>query len=184
MNSPNFLSIETLKGTPHFLDGVTICDIRTPQEFAREHIPSSINVPMDQLKSFDFSKFREKNMLFLCHSGMRTRNAMHIISAKNFSQAACLEGGLEKWKEAGLPVEKNTNIPIDIMRQVQIIAGSMILIGLLGFAFISKYFLLLPLVVSIGQIIAGLTGFCGMAKLLARLPFNKFSVASSTCAKN
>lgn len=163
------------------MEKYTIFDIRTPQEFAREHVPSSINVPMDQLESFDFSKFKDKNILFMCRSGLRTRNATHIISAKNFSQASCLEGGLERWKEAGLPVEKNTKVPIDIMRQVQIITSSMIFIGLFGFAILSKYFLILPLIVGVGQMVAGITGFCGMAKILALLPFNNLSKATPTC---
>lgn len=174
MSNPELLSIEAIKIRPKFLEDFTICDIRSAQEFARERIPASINVPVDQLESFDFSKCK-KNVLFLCRSGMRTQTALPLIRAKNIAQAACLEGGLEKWKEAGLPIVKNKHVPIDMMRQVQIIAGSMILVGLLGFATISPYFLLLPLVVGIGQVIAGVTGFCGMAKLLARLPFNKLA---------
>ena len=183
MSRPSFISIEKVKSTPDFLERFTICDIRTPQEFAREHIPASINIPLDQLETFDFSSFKEKNILFLCRSGMRTRKAMHIISAKDIYQVACLEGGLEKWKNEGLPVEKNTDVPMDPMRQVQIISSSMILLGLAGFAFISKFFLLLPLIVGVGQMIAGLTGFCGMAKLLACLPFNNCSGGASECLK-
>ena len=84
-----------------------------------------------------------------------------------------LEGGLEAWKKAGLPTALDTKQPIEIMRQVQITAGSLVLLGVaLGFLVAPGFFLLSGFV-GAGLTLAGATGFCGMAKLLALMPWNR-----------
>ena len=79
-----------------------------------------------------------------------------------------LEGGIESWKKEGLPVERAKGGPIPIMRQVQIAAGSMALIGGL---FPSLRWI--AVLVGAGLMFAGISGFCGMAKVLIYLPWNK-----------
>ena len=61
----------------------------------------------------------------------------------------------------------NTKAPIEIMRQVQIITGLMILIVI-----VSPYFIIITTFVGLGLLTAGVTGFCGMANLLMILPYN------------
>lgn len=163
MSQPEVISIYAVKQR---LNEFMIFDIRTPQEFAREHIPDSINVPLDRISSFEFSIPPHKKPLFLCKSGMRTQRATGTIMEKDLGQAFCLKGGIDSWKSLKLPVVKDRNVPIDVMRQVQIIAGTLILLGVVGSYFWSKYFLGLAVLVGCGQILAGVTGFCGMAKLL------------------
>jgi rhodanese-related sulfurtransferase len=84
-----------------------------------------------------------------------------------------LEGGLEAWKKAGLPTLVDVNRPIEVMRQVQIAAGSLVLLGVLLAATTSSWFLLLAGLVGAGLVFAGLSGWCGMALLLARAPWNR-----------
>ena len=84
-----------------------------------------------------------------------------------------LEGGIDAWKKAGLPVALDRSQPIDIMRQVQIVAGSLVLIGaVLGF-FVAPGFYALSAFVGAGLLFAGISGFCGMAKLLGLMPWNR-----------
>ena len=93
-----------------------------------------------------------------------------------------LDGGLEAWKRAGLPVIEDRSAPLPLMRQVQIVAGSLVLLGVvLGFLLGPAWFGLAGFV-GAGLVFAGVTGFCGMARLLARLPWNRVEPPSATGA--
>jgi len=84
-----------------------------------------------------------------------------------------MAGGIQAWKAAGLPVTEDKSQPLPLMRQVQIAAGGLILLGVvLGYGFSSGFFLLSALV-GAGLTFAGITGFCGMARLLAVMPWNR-----------
>lgn len=72
-----------------------------------------------------------------------------------------------------MPVVEDKSQPLPLMRQVQIAAGSLILLGVvLGYAVGSAFFLLSGFV-GAGLILAGVTGFCGMARLLDKMPWNR-----------
>ena len=84
-----------------------------------------------------------------------------------------LEGGIEAWKKAGLPTAVDRSQPIEINRQVQIAAGSLVLAGVVLGALVSPGFYLLSGFVGAGLTFAGISGFCGMARLFALMPWNR-----------
>jgi rhodanese-related sulfurtransferase len=88
-------------------------------------------------------------------------------------EAYILDGGLEAWKRAGLPVTVDSTQPIDIIRQVQIAAGSLVLLGMLLGFLVSPQLYLLSAFIGAGLLFAGLSGWCGMAKLLGLMPWNQ-----------
>jgi rhodanese-related sulfurtransferase len=90
-----------------------------------------------------------------------------------------LEGGLDAWKKAGLPVTLDRSQPIDIIRQVQIVAGSLVLLGVVLGAFVAPGFYALSGFVGAGLVFAGTTGFCGMAHLLLLMPWNRRTPATA-----
>jgi rhodanese-related sulfurtransferase len=113
-------------------------------------------------------------VIFLCRSGMRTAANADKLAAC-CGEGYLLEGGLDGWRQAGLPVEEDRKAPLEIIRQVQIAAGSLVLIGvLLGFLVAPAWFGLTAFV-GAGLVFAGATGWCGMATLLARMPWNRRS---------
>ena len=148
--------------------GARLVDIRNPDEFARARVPGAENRPVDQLTRVH----GEAPVIFLCRSGMRTAaNADRLAAC--CGEGYLLEGGLEGWRQAGLPVEEDRKAPLEIMRQVQITAGSLVLIGvLLGFLVAPAWFGLSAFV-GAGLVFAGTTGWCGMANLLALMPWNR-----------
>lgn len=152
--------------------GAVLVDIRTPDEHAREHIPGALPWPLAQagqsLRTDD-----AKAVVFHCRSGARTQANMAQLAAAAGCEAFVLEGGLEAWKQAGLPVRVDRRQPIDLMRQVQIATGSLVLAGVVLAAVASPYWLLLAGCVGAGLVFAGVSGFCGMARLLARMPWNR-----------
>ena len=97
-------------------DGGVLVDIRGTAEHARERIPGARNLPLGSGIKVEASA----PVVFHCRSGGRTSaNAATLAQAAN-SEAYILDGGLDAWKRAGLPVVVDRSQSIDIMRQVQI----------------------------------------------------------------
>ena len=155
-------------------DGALLVDIRDADEHARESIPGACCIPLSQLASSPRLGEAGGVVLFHCRSGMRTRaNAAALEAAAGECTAYLVEGGIDAWKQAGLPVARDARAPLELMRQVQIAAGLLILCGVvLGYSVSSGFFLLSGFV-GAGLLFAGLTGFCGMARLLKVMPWNR-----------
>lgn len=150
-----------------------LIDVREPGEHAREHIIGARLAPLSSIDAHDFGSDHGKAAIFHCRSGMRTQANAAKLLAKGFRDSFYLEGGIEAWKAAGLPVHTNKKAPLEIMRQVQIAAGLLILMGVaLGFAAHPAFFALSAFV-GAGLTFAGVSGWCGMAKVLAVMPWNR-----------
>ena len=99
---------------------------------------------------------------------------MAALRAKGFGEGlADLEGGMLAWQQAGLPVEKRKGAPLPLMRQVQIVAGGLVLAGVLLSVLVAPGWIWLSGFVGAGLMFAGISGFCGMARLLAAMPWNQ-----------
>ena len=166
------IDAQTLKRKLDAGEAVLI-DVREHDEHAREHIIGARLAPLSASDAHDFDRDHDKIAVFHCKSGMRTQaNAARLI-AQGFQQAHYLEGGIEAWKAAGLPVHTDSKAPLEIMRQVQIAAGVLVLLGIaLGFAAHPGFFALSAFV-GAGLTFAGLTGWCGMALVLKAMPWNQ-----------
>jgi rhodanese-related sulfurtransferase len=150
--------------------GATLIDIRGADERAREHIPGSKHGPLAQMP--DLAGVRGP-IIFHCRSGMRTANSANRLKAAAPCEAYILEGGLVAWKQAGLPVTTDASQPIEIHRQVMIVAGSLVLAFVLLGAIVAPVFFWLAGLIGAGLVFGGATGWCGMAKLLAVMPWNR-----------
>ena len=153
-----------------------LVDIRPADEHAREHIAQARCIPMDQLNAATLEP-QGKAVVFHCRSGQRTRLNAQALSACTSGDAYVLEGGLDGWKQAGLPVRRDASRPLELQRQVQIAAGTLVAAGTALGAVVSPWFYLLPGFVGCGLIFAGLTGLCGMARLLMKMPWNRRAAA-------
>lgn len=153
--------------------GALLVDVRSPAEYAIEHIEGALSLPLDTLNAAQLPK--QESLIFTCLSGMRTKNHAEALAAlaAEGQEAFILEGGLNAWKQAQLPTVKKSGFALDIMRQVQIAAGSLILLGLVLSATLAPGFIYLSAAVGAGLLFAGLSGWCGMARLLARMPWNR-----------
>ena len=116
-----------------------------------------------------------KPVIFHCKSGARTQTNAPRLARKlgDACEAFIVEGGLDAWRKAGLPVVTDRRQPLELQRQVQIGAGSLAVTGTLLGLFVSPWFFAVPAFVGAGLIIAGVTGFCGMARILMRAPWNR-----------
>ncbi|MBF2083110.1 rhodanese-like domain-containing protein [Thermoleptolyngbya sp. C42_A2020_037] len=156
---------------------VTLVDVREPSEHAGEKIPGSILVPLSKFDPnripFGGNKDGNKTVVLYCRTGNRSAQAAQKLFAAGIDEVTHLEGGLSAWVQAGFPTEVNKRAPISLMRQVQIVAGSLVVTGTLLGAFVSPWFLLLSGFVGAGLVFAGITNTCALGMLLAKLPYNQ-----------
>jgi rhodanese-related sulfurtransferase len=154
--------------------GAALIDIREADEHARERIPGARHRALSRIDTESPAQAGDNVIVYHCRSGARTEtNAARLAAAAPDCETYVLDGGLDAWKKAGLPVALDRSQPIDIMRQVQITAGALVLTGILLGAFVAPGFYALSGFVGAGLLIAGTTGFCSMAHLLARMPWNR-----------
>jgi rhodanese-related sulfurtransferase len=151
---------------------VSLVDVREAGEHARERIVGS---KLHSLSSLDADAVRAlpEPIVLYCASGNRSSQAAQKLGTIGDRRIYHLRDGIAGWKQAGYKTEIDLRAPLPMMRQVQIVAGSLVLTGTLLAAFVSPWFLILTGFVGSGLIFAGSTGFCGMAKLLAMLPYNQ-----------
>ena len=153
-----------------------LIDIREPMEHAREAIPGAKLCPLSRLDQTTLSALAGRDasaIIFHCQGGKRTRDNADRLRACSLPQSYMLEGGLAGWKSAGYPTRIDRAQPIELQRQVQIATGGLILLGLVLAWLVSPLFVALTAFVGGGLVFAGISGWCGMAHLLALLPWNR-----------
>jgi len=152
-------------------------DVRTPLEFSEIHATKAQNEPLDSLHPkalYETGKLRKDQPVYLiCRTGGRAAKAAEKFAAQGFDRAVVVEGGTEAWAAAGLPVERGAAKAISLERQVRIAAGSLVLAGVLLAYFVHPAFVGLSAFVGAGLVFAGITDWCGMGLLLAKLPWNR-----------
>jgi rhodanese-related sulfurtransferase len=125
------------------------------------------------LKPSSLELQKNQPVYLLCRSGQRATKAADKFAKEGFSQPVVVEGGTLAWIEANLPVTRGQTRVISLERQVRIAAGAIVLTGVLLARFVNFNFIWLSGFVGAGLIFAGITDFCGMGLLLARMPWNK-----------
>jgi rhodanese-related sulfurtransferase len=152
-----------------------LIDIREPVEHAREAIPQARLASLSTLAEGSLAGTGEHQpaVIFHCQSGKRTADNAPRLKACGAPEAFILEGGLSGWKAAGFATRLDRTKPIELQRQVQIAAGTLVLLGLLLAWLASPSFILLPAFVGAGLVFAGISGWCGMAQLLGAMPWNR-----------
>jgi rhodanese-related sulfurtransferase len=152
------------------IDFINVC---TTAEYKEKHISGVRSVPLDTLAT-RLSEFKGKKTIYVhCRSGNRSSKAietLHKLGVK--ADLVNVEGGLMAWEEAKYPTNSLTN-RLPLMRQVFLAAGSLVLVGTVLGIFLGPLFLVIPLFVGGGLVVSGSTGWCGMAMLLSRMPWNK-----------
>lgn len=155
-------------------DGDTVLiDVREPAEVARESVPNARVVPLSRFDPAALALGAERRVVMLCASGIRSAKAGAQLAALGGREVVNLKGGIGAWKRAGLPVSTDRSAPLPLMRQVQLVAGGLILAGAALGALVHPWFFALCAFVGAGLFVAGAAGWCGMALLLQRLPYNR-----------
>jgi rhodanese-related sulfurtransferase len=150
-----------------------LIDVREPDEHARERIAGAKLMPLSSFDPMRVATSGAHAVILHCASGARSARAAAMLAGAGITDIAHLKGGITAWKQAGFPLALNRKAPLPLMRQVQITAGSLVVAGVaLGVA-VHPWFLVLSAFVGAGLVMAGVTGWCGMATLLGKLPYNR-----------
>ena len=158
---------------------VDLVDVRTPAEYRAGHALGAQLVPLDELGPETLSQHvkrpgagRESTLYLLCKTGLRAQQAAERLGKAGYRNLALVEGGTEAWEEAGLPMQR-CGKAMALERQVQIAIGVLLLLKvMLGFTLHELFFAATALV-GTGLIVAGTTRWCGMAHLVAWMPWNR-----------
>ncbi|MDD5129391.1 MAG: rhodanese-like domain-containing protein, partial [Candidatus Omnitrophica bacterium] len=165
---------------------VKFLDVRSVLEFSQEHIKDSLNLPIDMLaaKVNELSQARQ-TYIVLCRTGNRSPMAADMLMQSGIHTVKVMDGGLTGWQKEKLPVIKGEG-GVSLERQVRIIAGSIVLLGIILSRFIHPGFIGISILVCCGLIYAGFTDNCLMGMLLMRLPYNrklyKAKMGGGTCS--
>jgi rhodanese-related sulfurtransferase len=155
---------------------LSIFDVRTPAEFDQMHMRGARSMPLDELDPSAINAQRrgsDEEVYVICQSGGRAGKACQQLTEAGLVNVYSIEGGTAAWEKAGLPVERGTSKVISLERQVRIAAGALVAIGVLLGWTVHRYFLAIPAFVGCGLVFAGITDFCGMGMLLAKMPWNR-----------
>lgn len=150
-----------------------ILDVRTGGEFESVHIPGSLNVPLDTLGQHVKSLADvDRPVVLVCQSGGRATQAHGKLRAAGKQTLQILDGGIAAWQAGGGDVAHGQTQRWAMDRQVRLVAGSLVLGGVLASVAVprAKW---LAAAVGGGLLFSALSNTCAMGNALARLPYNR-----------
>lgn len=83
-----------------------VIDIRTAEAYAAGHLPQARHVAFADLaaKAPLLAKNKATPVILICQNGQRSNKALDALKQAGYTEVHALEGGLDGWKKAGLPV--------------------------------------------------------------------------------
>jgi rhodanese-related sulfurtransferase len=73
-------------------------DVRTPGEYSGNHIKGFKNIPVHELRGRINELSKEKEVVVICQSGMRSNKASKILAQKGFTEVTNVQGGMSSWR--------------------------------------------------------------------------------------
>ena len=148
-----------------------VLDVRSALEFEGDRIEGARLIPLDELEGRLDEIPEQAEVVVVCRTGVRATIAAEVLGRAG-RRPRVLEGGMMAWRRARLPVrEGRKRLPVD--RQVQLIAGGMVLTGVALGTLVNPWFLAISAFFGAGLTFAGATGTCGLALLLLKMPWNR-----------
>jgi rhodanese-related sulfurtransferase len=147
-------------------------DVRSQAEFTAEHISKFRNIPLDQLETFEKELSEHHTIVLSCATGIRSAKAYKVIEEKA-NIVLNVEGGLTAWNTAGFDTVKGSSSVISVMRQVQIVVGLGVLLGVILSQFYHINFIWVSAFFGAGLLFSGVTNTCALAVILGKMSWNK-----------
>ncbi|QBI22156.1 DUF2892 domain-containing protein [Egibacter rhizosphaerae] len=169
---PSTLAAQRQRGESH-----AVVDVRTPGEFEAERLADAVNLPLDVLRRDPqrVAGALDGPAVVVCQSGARAAQAAELLVEAGAPDCRVLDGGMNaltrERHELDVDVLQGRRV-WDMERQVRFAAGSLVVTGLaLGAAW--RPARLVSAFVGGGLVFSGLTNTCGMARVLAKMPWNR-----------
>jgi rhodanese-related sulfurtransferase len=165
---------------------VILIDVRTPVEHEETRIEGSLSMPLDSLspQAVKDASAGADQCVLICHSGKRAERAYEKLHAAGCANLRILDGGVTAWQEAGLPLKHSEKKRLPLMRQVHLTIGLCVLTASCLAATVDPRFAWVAAFFGAGLTMAGATGWCGLALLLSKMPWNKVNAdcGTSSCS--
>lgn len=155
---------------------IHLVDVREQVEFAGGRVRGASLLPLGELEKRHAELDHSKPIYVMCRTGRRSAEAQQKLRALGFTNVVNVSGGLEAWKKADLPVERDEHAPWSIERQVRFTAGLLVLIGVLLSILVHPYFVALSGMIGFGLAFTATIDWCGMGLLIAKMPWNKRAI--------
>lgn len=164
---------------------IELIDVRTAMEFRAMHVTIARNAPLSELDPKAIQSARNGSsgepLYIVCRSGSRSKQACEKFLSCGISNVVNVEGGTMACESAGMPVVSGKkSIPLNC--QVQIVTGSLVVIGSALVVWGHPYWAVLPGSMGVGLMFSGLTDTCAMGSFLAKMPWNQISGGLATSA--
>jgi rhodanese-related sulfurtransferase len=87
-----------------------VVDVREPDEYMTGHLPDSRNIPVGRLdeRIGELEKLKSTPLILVCQTGARTAGACKKLEKLGFTRVHVLDGGINAWRTAGLPLKKGS----------------------------------------------------------------------------
>ena len=96
------VGIEAIDSAP---PNAVVLDVREAEEFARGHVPGAVNLPQADLANRLDEVPRDRPILTICQSGMRSFRSAQFLRQQGYQRVATVVGGTAAWRAAGRPIE-------------------------------------------------------------------------------
>jgi len=181
-DTSKFISASDFTALTHSRKDMVVIDVRTVAEVNSEYLESCHNLPLQDIDTDSFKSILNKSkcksgkpVYLLCGTGMRATKALEQLSAAIDNPLLVIEGGINALKQAGVTMKQGGGSVISLDRQVRIAAGLLVVSGVVLGSIINPLLYGLSAFVGVGLVFAGVTNTCGMAMILARMPWNRAS---------
>ena len=167
-------------------EGVTLIDVRTPAEYDEVHVEGARNIPLDRLDPRAIATEHAGKagpLYFVCKSGGRSQKACEQMIAAGIHDVVSVEGGTAACETAGIGVARSGRTGMSLERQVRICAGGLVVLGAVLGQFVNPAWHALSAFIGAGLVFAGVTDTCGMAMMMAKMPWNQVRGAATCCAR-
>lgn len=148
-----------------------LIDVREPAEYKDQGIPEAENIPAGEIANAAERLKKYGTVYVHCGSGMRSKKACEILEARGVN-VVNLEGGFTAWQKSGFTV-RGKGSRMSIIRQVMLTAGLLVLLGVTLAYFVHPYWIILSAFIGAGLTFSGASGYCTLAYLLEKMPWNK-----------
>jgi rhodanese-related sulfurtransferase len=155
-----------------------LIDVRTTGEYAEGHALGALSMPLEELDRAELSTAlgvaagQDIPVNLICASGQRAQTAAEKLQAQGLTNVVVVDGGTKAWAAQRLPMRRNSKL-LSLARQTQIAIGLLLLLTLIKGFLLHPVFYLLIGVLGGGLVFSGITGSCGLAALLAHMPWNR-----------
>ena len=152
-----------------------LVDVREASEIPALRVEGALNLPLSRLRELAGTLDRNRSVYLLCRSGARAASAAAQLRASGHRDVLVVRGGIEGWIQSGKPVVRGTARVWSLERQVRFTAGVLVFAGVAAGARFGRLWLILPAAVGLGLAVSAAADFCGLALVLARMPWNRGS---------